>query len=65
MITPSDYLNMTFKLSSKDMAKVTDNEQQLKTNKSIVRKYLDNSRVRLTNHSREALALVTLVWRKD
>ena len=34
-------------------------EQQLKTNKLIVRRYLDNSRIRLSNGSREALALVT------
>ena len=33
---PSDYLTMTFKLHSKDMAKLTDDVQQLKTDKLIV-----------------------------
>ena len=53
-----DYRPITFKLLPKDMAKVTDKLPYLSNAKILIRSYLDNSNVRLTRGSREALALV-------
>ena len=42
MTKSSDYRTMTFKLQSKDMAKLTDEVPQLKAEKLIVRRYVDH-----------------------